>query len=126
MSPTISTQAGLTEAAVEWWSKAGDLALQRSANIEAIAHLEKALELSEELGDSPEQRLSRLRLQIIYGNALRVVARGFAAPETKAAFALARDLAGTIGDVPERFSARPWAMERKLLWRRADRHARVG
>ena len=45
------TEAGLREAAVEWWSKAGDLALQRSANIEAITHLEKALELSEELGD---------------------------------------------------------------------------
>jgi class 3 adenylate cyclase/predicted ATPase len=97
-------QAGLTEAAVEWWSKAGDLALQRSAQIEAIAHLEKALELSQKLGDSPEQRLQRLRLQIIYGNALRTV-RGFAASETKTAFARARDLAETLGDVPERFSA---------------------
>jgi tetratricopeptide (TPR) repeat protein len=97
-------QAGLSEAAVEWWNKAGDLALQRSANIEAIAHLEKALELSQELGDSPEQRLQRLRLQIIYGNALRTV-RGFAASETRAAFARAPDLAGTLDDVPERFSA---------------------
>jgi class 3 adenylate cyclase/predicted ATPase len=97
-------QAGLKGPAVEWWSKAGDLALQRSANTEAIAHLEKALNLSQELGDSEERRLSRLRLQIIYGNALRV-ARGYAVPETKAAFALARDLARTIPDAPERFSA---------------------
>ncbi len=97
-------QAGLREPAVEWWAKAGDLALQRSANVEAIAHLEKALELSQELGNSPERRLARLRLQISYGNVLRV-ARGFGAPETKAAFARARDLARTMGDVPERFSA---------------------
>jgi class 3 adenylate cyclase/predicted ATPase len=97
-------QAGLRGPAVEWWSKAGDLALQRSANTEAIAHLEKALELSQELSDSEDRRLSRLRLQIIYGNALRV-ARGYAVPETKAAFALARDLARTISDAPERFSA---------------------
>ena len=98
------TQAGLSEAAVEWWSKAGSLALQRSAFIEAIAHLEKALDLSQDLDDSEDQRTSHLRLQISYGNALRVV-RGFAAPETKAAFVRARDIARTIPDVPERFSA---------------------
>jgi class 3 adenylate cyclase/predicted ATPase len=98
------TQAGLSEAAVEWWSKAGSLALQRSAFVEAIAHLEKALDLSQDLDDSEDQRTSHLRLQISYGNALRVV-RGFAAPETKAAFVRARDIARTIPDVPERFSA---------------------
>ena len=98
------TQAGMSGTAVTWWSKAGGLALQRSAFVEAIAHLERALELSRELDNSQEQRIARLRLQISYGNALRV-ARGFAAPETKAAFAQARDLAGTIDDAPERLSA---------------------
>ena len=97
-------QAGLKEAAVEWWGKAGDLALQRSANVEAVAHLKKALELCQEVGDLPEQRLRHLRLQIIYGNALRTV-QGFIAPETKAAFERARDIAATISDAPERFSA---------------------
>ena len=33
------TQAGLTDDAIEWWSKAGDQALRRSAFEEAIAHL---------------------------------------------------------------------------------------
>ena len=98
------TQAGLSEPAVKWWSKAGGLALQRSAFLEAIAHLETALKLSEELDNSEEQWNSRLRLQISYGNALRV-ARGFAAPETKAAFAEARKLGRVRADVPERFSA---------------------
>jgi class 3 adenylate cyclase/predicted ATPase len=97
-------QAGISETAVEWWTKAGSLALQRSAFVEAIAHLERAIKLSRELDESEERRLARLRLQIIYGNALRV-ARGFGAPETKAAFAQARDLAGSLADVPERFSA---------------------
>jgi hypothetical protein len=41
------TQAGLGEAAVEWWVKAVDRALERSANNEAIAHLEKAISLAE-------------------------------------------------------------------------------
>jgi predicted ATPase len=98
------TEAGLKESAVPWWSKAGNLALQRSAYTEAISHLERALELSKEIYDSEEQRVSRLRLQISVGNALRVT-RGFAAPETQAAFARARDIAATIAEAPERFSA---------------------
>src|SRR5215472_17426603 len=47
------TQAGLSEVAVEWWVKAGDRALDRSANNEAIAHLEKAIRLAEGLADGP-------------------------------------------------------------------------
>ena len=39
------TQAGLTAPAIEYWGKAGDLALRRSAFKEAIAHLGKAIEL---------------------------------------------------------------------------------
>jgi tetratricopeptide (TPR) repeat protein len=97
-------QAGLGELAVDWWSKAGDLALQRFAMIEAVAHLERALELAEQLEDAQERRLFRARLQISYGNALRVV-RGYAAPETKAAFAIARSLAMPLPQAPERFSA---------------------
>ena len=97
-------QAGLGELAVDWWSKAGDLALQRFAMIEAVAHLERALELAEQLENSQERRLFRARLQISYGNALRVV-RGYAAPETKAAFAIARSLAMPLPQAPERFSA---------------------
>src|SRR5579863_10438318 len=39
------TEGGLTEAAIEYWGKAGDLALRRSAFPEAIAHLGKAIEM---------------------------------------------------------------------------------
>jgi class 3 adenylate cyclase/predicted ATPase len=98
------TQAGLPELAVEWWSKAGDLAMQRSAYAEAIAHFETALRLANGLREGPNQRRSRLRLQITYGNALRM-ARGFAVPETQAAFAAAFDLAAAVDDVSERFPA---------------------
>ena len=99
------TEAGLSEIAIEWWSKAGDLALQRSAYIEAIAHLERALEIANGLDDSEPLRVSRLRLQISVGSALRIT-RGFAAPETQATFARARGIAATItADIPERLSA---------------------
>ena len=46
------TQAGLTDDAIEWWSKAGDQALRRSAFEEAIAHLGKAIEMADEAGES--------------------------------------------------------------------------
>ena len=96
------TQAALAEAGIEWWSKAGERALRSSAYEEAIAHLEKALVLAGALAESPAQRLLRLRLQIAYGQAL-IHARGFAAPETAAAFWRAREFASGVEDVTERF-----------------------
>src|SRR5215467_9874539 len=98
------TQAGLNESAIEWWIKAGDRALDRSANNEAIAHLEKAIGLAEGLADGPTQRLLRLRLQTTYGHAL-LHGRGHSQPETIAAFASARELAAGIEDPAARFSA---------------------
>jgi tetratricopeptide (TPR) repeat protein len=98
------TQAGLSEPAIEWWVKAGDRALDRSANNEAIAHLEKAISLAEGLADGPAQRLLRLRLQTTYGHAL-LHGRGHSQPETIAVFARARQLAAGIEDAVARFSA---------------------
>jgi predicted ATPase len=37
----------MTDAAIEWWGKAGDQALRRSAFQEAIAHLGKAIEMAD-------------------------------------------------------------------------------
>src|SRR5215468_8699562 len=38
------TQAGLTEAAVEWWGKAGQRSVEHSALVEAVAQLTRALD----------------------------------------------------------------------------------
>ena len=40
------TEAGLTEQAVHYWHKAGQSAIQRSAHVEAIAHLRTGLNCS--------------------------------------------------------------------------------
>jgi len=37
------TQAGLTEAAIQWWGKAGQRSLERSALVEAVAQLTRAI-----------------------------------------------------------------------------------
>jgi len=98
------TQAGLAEAAVEWWGKAGERAMNSSAYTEAITHLQKALGPAESVANGPAQRLLRLRLQTMYGQAL-FHARGQTAPETSAAFARARELAARVEDTTERASA---------------------
>jgi class 3 adenylate cyclase/predicted ATPase len=98
------TQAGLTEPAIEYWGKAGDLALRRSAFKEAIAHLGKAIEMTE--GGSGEQMCeapatgtasARLKLQTNFGQAV-MWSKGFAVEETKTALARAGELAAEAGD----------------------------
>ena len=94
------TQAGLDDLAIEWWGKAGDQALRRSAFQEAISHLGKAIAMADKTGSTapratggstaPSRRLRQLN--IAFGNAL-LAARGAGAPETTEAFARARELA---------------------------------
>src|SRR5271167_4047995 len=99
------TQAGQTDLAIEWWGKAGDQALRRSAFAEAISHLGKAIELSDKAGGAARPRdvaasasaSQRLKLQTSYGQAV-MWGKGFAAEETKAALARAGELATGIGD----------------------------
>ncbi len=97
------TQAGLDDLAIEWWGKAGDQALRRSAFQEAIAHLGKAIEMAEKGGgQAAGVSGQQLHMRVAYGNAL-IAARGHGAPETTAAFAHAHDSAVSDKDAPERF-----------------------
>ena len=100
------TLAGLTDEAIEWWGKAGDQALRRSAFREAIAHLGKAIEMADKESASrqtlgPEWQSRRVKLQAEYGTAVAWL-RGFGADEAKAAFARARELAEAAGQISER------------------------
>ena len=103
------TQAGMTDAAIEWWGKAGDQALRRSAFQEAISHLGKAIEMADKSGDAAPRPGAeagsagqRAKLQTSYGQAL-IWGKGYAAPETAAAFARARDLAASTGNTAAQF-----------------------
>jgi class 3 adenylate cyclase/predicted ATPase len=104
------TQAGLTDAAIEWWGKAGDQALRRSAFQEAIAHLGKAIEMADKAAEDAGRAAAgqtmtgqRLRLQTAYGSAL-LHGRGMQSPETRRAFSRAQELASGPDDPSERFS----------------------
>ena len=49
------TEAGLDDFAIEWWGKAGDQALHRSAFQEAIAHLSKAIAMADKADAAPSR-----------------------------------------------------------------------
>jgi predicted ATPase len=100
------TQAALTDAAIEWWGKAGDQALRRSAFQEAISHLGKAIEMADKIGEGTSTAASanrRLKIQTGLGKAL-MFSRGFGADESKAAFIRARELPAAIENPTERFT----------------------
>jgi predicted ATPase len=78
------TQAGLTEAAIEWWDKAGQRSLERSALVEAVEQFTRALNLIENLNSTPALRRGQIKLQVALITPL-IHVRGYAAPETKAA-----------------------------------------
>jgi class 3 adenylate cyclase/predicted ATPase len=98
------TQARLAESAIEWWQKAGERALRRSAYVEAVAHLKEAIGIAETTPASAARQRTLLGLQVAHGQAL-IAQRGYAAPETTEAFVRARELADGIADVTERLSA---------------------
>src|SRR5580704_11913230 len=87
------TEAGLDDLAIEWWGKAGDQALRRSAFQEAIAHLGKAIATADKVGGKAAADSGQWpQLRVAYGNAL-IAARGYGAPETTEAFSKARESA---------------------------------
>jgi class 3 adenylate cyclase/predicted ATPase len=101
------TQAGLDDLAIEWWGKAGDQALRRSAFQEAISHLGKAIAMADKGGGDAAGAApigQRLKLQTNYARAI-AWSRGYAAVETKAAIARAQELVSGNDNIAERLNA---------------------
>ena len=92
-------EAGLAEKAVGYWLKAGQQALARSAMTEAVAQLQKGLDVLAGLPDGPWRRQQELDLQIALGPALAAT-KGLSAPDVGETIARARALAEQI-DRPE-------------------------
>jgi tetratricopeptide (TPR) repeat protein len=95
-------QAGKSALAIEWWNRAGERAMLRSAYNEAIMDLERAIGLAETLPEAPARQL--LQLQANYAFAL-LHGRGAASPQATTAFTRARDLADQVENASEKFSA---------------------
>src|SRR5262249_44526183 len=78
------TEAGLIEKAAGLWAKAGLRSLERSALIEALAQLTRALDQIATLPETPALRREQIKLQVALIHSLMHV-KGYAASETKAA-----------------------------------------
>jgi len=90
-------EAGQPVEAVRWWLKAGQIALTRSANFEAAAHLRRALDLIETWPRSDARDQQELELLSMLGTAL-VATDGYAAQPTVDAYERARKLIRATGD----------------------------
>ena len=85
------------------WGKAGQRSLERSALVEAVEQLTRALDLIATLPATAALRREQIKLQVALLNPL-MHTKGFAAPETKAAVEQARLLieqAEAYGEPPE-------------------------
>jgi predicted ATPase/class 3 adenylate cyclase len=96
------TEAGLHAQAVGYWQRAGQRAIERSANAEAIGHLTKGLELLQTLPDTPERAQRELDVQVALGPAV-MATKGLAAPEVEHAYTRARALCHQVGETPQLF-----------------------
>jgi predicted ATPase len=90
-------EAGQSAEAVRWWLKAGQIALTRSANFEATAHLRKALDLVETWPSDDARHQQELELLSLLGTAL-VATHGYAAEQTLSAYERAHQLIRVTGD----------------------------
>jgi predicted ATPase len=85
------TQAGMNEAAIEWWGKAGERSLERSALVEAAEQLRRAIDQIAALPTTPKLRQEHIKQQVAFANVL-MTTKGYAAPETTAALQKAATL----------------------------------
>jgi len=64
------TQAGMTEAAIEWWGTAGQRSLARSALVEGVEQLKQALDQIATSPTTPDLRREEIKLEVAFANAL--------------------------------------------------------
>jgi class 3 adenylate cyclase/predicted ATPase len=97
------TEAGLIDKAAALWGKAGLRSVERSALVEALEQLRRALGQIAALPGTPALRREEIKLQVALLNPLQHV-EGRAAPDTRAAAERARLLieqAEALGEPPE-------------------------
>jgi tetratricopeptide (TPR) repeat protein len=96
------TEARLAEQAIPYWQQAGQRAAQRSANVEAISHLTKGLEVLKGLPDTPERTRQELVLLTTLGPVL-MATKGYAAFELEKVYTRAQELCRQVGETPQLF-----------------------
>ncbi|MFC1886926.1 AAA family ATPase [Thermodesulfobacteriota bacterium] len=98
------TEGGLADNAILYWKKAGEIAARRFANVEAITHLNKGLDLLKIQPDNSERIKHELDMTVPLGQAF-VLAKGQASQEVESAFSRALKLCKQMGESAHIFPA---------------------
>jgi tetratricopeptide (TPR) repeat protein len=90
-------QAGIVDKAVDYLQQAGQACVHKTANREAIAHLERAIEFVRSLAESPQRDARELALQMNI-QAPSMAFAGWGNPRVREAVERALELVERIGD----------------------------
>ena len=99
-----STEAHLGPKALHYWQLAGRRASERSANVEAISHLTRGLDLVATLPETTERRREELDLLLTLGPVL-INTKGPRTSEVAQTYARALELCDSLPDSPQHFTA---------------------
>jgi tetratricopeptide (TPR) repeat protein len=101
------TEAGEFESAIQAWSKAGERASLRSANVEAVSHLSRALQLLRSLPDASQRSGQELQLLALLGIPL-MQTRSARSHEVEQTYNRVRELFHQVGDALPRLRISMW------------------
>jgi len=93
-------EAGQLERAIEYWRRAAEASISRSANVEAVRQTERALEVLGDLPKSAERDARELRLLVPRGVGLQAL-YGYGSQQVHANYARANEICRTVSDIPE-------------------------
>ena len=97
---TTTPRLGSARISHSYWQGAGERAIQRSANPEAVRHLTTGLELLATLPETPVRAQQELDLLIALGPTLMAI-KGQASLEVEETYARARALCTQVGDTSQ-------------------------
>ncbi len=113
------TEAGIVEAAIDYWHRAGELAISHAAYREAANHLKRGMDLIHLLPPAPTRDRKELDLHLLMVPTMRAT-RG-SALDTERVLARAHDLVAQTGTIAEQMTVLIgfW----NLHWGRAEHRA---
>jgi predicted ATPase len=118
------TEAGLNEQAVSYWHKAGQQAIERSAYVEAIAHLRQGLKLLKTLPETSERTQREIDILITLGASL-IATKGYAAREVGETYTFRAAALPPSGRPIPAFPCGAWTVALLLRTRRVPDGTRI-
>jgi class 3 adenylate cyclase/tetratricopeptide (TPR) repeat protein len=108
------TEAGLIRKAVEYWLRAGKKAADRSANIEAIAHLQRGIATASHLPEDTAKDLLEFNLHFALAPCL-IATQGPASGPAMATFTRAHELCKRLEDPAEYLQVMFWLVTASVV-----------